>query len=138
MTVRANQYRTRSCSTVFWLQPAQTIRRWVAIARDDRLSLFATGDAARYLKEKPIPFTLSPLRVVVIIPSNGATVHGKQVLDASVSDQFSLTKVDYFLSGLRACEDLDRHCHLKQLRLDRHMEHVGRAQRQLYHRCHCR
>jgi hypothetical protein len=27
-------------------------------------------------------------------------VHGKQVLDVSVSDQFSLTKVDYFLSGL--------------------------------------
>jgi hypothetical protein len=71
VTVRANQYPDSIVLDLNWAQPAQTVRRWVAIARDDRLSLFATGDAARYLKEKPIPFTLSPLRAVVIIPTMG-------------------------------------------------------------------
>ena len=54
VTVRANQYPDSIVVDLDWSQPAQSIRRWVTIARDERLSLFATGDAARYLSEKPI------------------------------------------------------------------------------------
>ena len=62
VTVRANQYPDSIVAALSWAQSAQSIRRWVTIARDDRLSLFATGDAAMYLSEKPIQYTLSPLR----------------------------------------------------------------------------
>ena len=77
----------------------QIIRHWITIARDDRLSLFATGDAARYLSERPIQYTLSPLRAVVFLPRSGSTVHGKQILDVWGSGSYDLTRVEYLLSG---------------------------------------
>src|SRR3984885_4619810 len=70
VTVRANQYPDPVVAGLSWLTPAQSIRRWVTIARDDRLSLFGTGDAARYLREKPIQFRLSPIDAAVVLPRN--------------------------------------------------------------------
>ena len=99
VTVRANQYPDPVVAGLSWLQPAQSIRRWITIARDDHLSLFGTGDAAKYLSEKPIQFRLSPIRAAVILPRNGSTVRGKQVLDVLASDWYDVTKVDYVLSG---------------------------------------
>ena len=99
VTVRANQYPDLAVAGLSWLQPAQSIRRWITIARDDHLSLFGTGDAAKYLSEKPIQFRLSPIRAVVILPRNGSTVHGKPVLDVVASDWYDVTKVAYVLSG---------------------------------------
>ena len=54
VTVRANQYPDTVVGPLDWLETAQSIRRQITTARDDRLSLFATGDAARYLSEKPL------------------------------------------------------------------------------------
>ncbi len=99
VTVRASQYPDPIVAGLSWLQPAQSIRRWIAIARDDNLSLFATGDAAKYLREPPIHFRLGPTRASVILPHDGSTVHGKQVLDVSTSGPYDITRVDYFLSG---------------------------------------
>jgi hypothetical protein len=99
VTVRANQYPNTVVSPLDWLETAQSIRRQITTARDDRLSLFATGDAARYLSEKPIDLYRLPLRAAVTLPRNGSTLHGRQFLDVRVSDLFDVTKVDYVLSG---------------------------------------
>ena len=99
VTVRANQYPDLAVAGLSWLQPAQSIRRWITIARDDHLSLFGTGDATRYLNEKPIQFRLAPVEAAVILPHNGSTVHGKQVLDVVASDWYDVTRVDYVLGG---------------------------------------
>jgi hypothetical protein len=99
VTVRANQYPDTVVGFVDGGQPVQSIRRWIMMARDDHLSLFGTGDAARYLSEKPLQFTLAPLRASVVLPLNGSTVHGKQVFFVVLSDSYDITRVDYFLSG---------------------------------------
>ena len=99
VTVRANQYPNTVVGNLDWLETAQSIRRRIAIAKDHRLSLFGTGDAMRYLSEKPLNLYGSPLRAAVTLPRNGSTLHGKQFLDVAVSDQFDVTKVDYVLSG---------------------------------------
>ena len=99
VTVRANQYLDTVVGPLDWLETAQSVRRQITIARDDHLSLFATGDAARYLSEKPIQTRLLPLRATLVLPRNGSTVHGRQVLDVLCSDSYDVTKVDYFLSG---------------------------------------
>jgi len=96
-TVRANQYTDPVVAVLCYGETAQFIRREITIAKDHRLSLFGTADAARYLSEPPGWF--SPLRAAVSLPLNGSTVHGKQVLDVVVSDLFNVTKVDYSLSG---------------------------------------
>ena len=99
VTVRANQYPDTVVDPLDWLETAQSIRRQITIAKDHRLSLFGTGDATRYLSEKPINLYSLPLRAAVNLPRNGSTLHGKQFLDVKVSDLFDITKVDYVLSG---------------------------------------
>ena len=54
VTVRANQYPDTVVNNLDWLETAQSIRRWITIAKDHRLSLFGTGDATKYLSEKPL------------------------------------------------------------------------------------
>ncbi len=99
VTVRANRYPDPVVGALDWLETAQSIRRRITIAKDHRLSLFGTGDAARYLSEKPLDLYRSPLRATVTLPHNGSTIHGKQLLDVVVSDVFDVTRVDYVLSG---------------------------------------
>ena len=101
VTVRANQYPDPVVGSLYsWLESAQWIRRQVTIARDHHLSLFGTGDAARYLSEKPLgPFSFPPPSAAWVIPHKGSTLHGKQFLDIVVNDVFDVTKVDYVLSG---------------------------------------
>ena len=60
-------------------------------------SLFATGDAARYLSEPPLTFP--PPHATIVKPGNGSTLRGRQLLDVIVSDSFDVTKVEYLLSG---------------------------------------
>ncbi len=99
VTVRANQYPNTVVGNLDWLDTAHSIRRLITVAKDHRLSLFGTGDAARYLSEKPLDLYGSPFRATVTLPSNGSTLHGRQFLDVAVSDQFDVTKVDYLLNG---------------------------------------
>ena len=61
VTVRASQYPDTVVGDLDWLETAQSIRRQITIARDHRLSLFGTGDATRYLSEKPLDLYSSPL-----------------------------------------------------------------------------
>ncbi len=99
VTVRANQYPDPVVHNLDWLESAQSLRRRITIAKDDHLSLFGTGDAMRYLSEKPLDLYSSPLRAAVTLPRNGSTLHGRQYLDVAVSDQFDVRKVVYVLSG---------------------------------------
>jgi hypothetical protein len=99
VTVRANQYPDSVVRSLSIFELPQQIRRQITVARRDRLSLFGTGDAARYLSEKPIPFRIVPLRAAVILPRNGSTVDGRQILDVLGSGSYDVTRVDYFLSG---------------------------------------
>ena len=99
VTVRANQYPDTIVGNLDWLETPQSIRGRITIAKNHRLSLFGTGDAARYLSEKPLDLYTTPLRAAVTLPSSGSTVHGRQFLDVGVSTQFDVTKVDYVLSG---------------------------------------
>ena len=62
MTVRANQY-PDPILALLASQSARSIRRWISIARDNHLSLFGTGDAAKYLSEPPFDLYSKPLRV---------------------------------------------------------------------------
>jgi hypothetical protein len=98
VTVRANQYPNQVVVGVLaWLETPQVIRHQITIARNDHLSLFATGDADKYLSEAPLKFSLP--RAFLIIPRKGATLHGEQILDLFVSDPFDVTRIDYVLSG---------------------------------------
>jgi hypothetical protein len=99
VTVRANEYPDTVVASLDWLDTPRSIRHRVAIAKDHRLSLFGTGDAAKYLSEKPIDLYAFPLRAAVILPQNGSTLHGRRFLDANVSDLFDIKKVDYLLTG---------------------------------------
>jgi hypothetical protein len=99
VTVRANQYPNTVVGNLDWLEPVQSIRRQITVVRDHRLSLFGTGDAARYLSEKPLDLYRSPLRAIVTLPRNGSTLHGRQFLDVRVSDLFDIRKVVYVLNG---------------------------------------
>ncbi len=99
VTVRADQYPAPVVVSLYGLETAQIIRRQITIARNDRLSLFGTGDAARYLSEKPLQVHLAPLHAAFALPRNGSALHGKQVLDVVTSDSYDVTRVDYFLSG---------------------------------------
>ena len=102
VTVRANQYPDPVVSFFLYsgLESAQWLRRQITIARDHHLSLFATGDAARYLSERPLgPFVFPPPSAVWVLPRKGSTLHGKQYLDVVVSDAYDVTKVDYMISG---------------------------------------
>jgi hypothetical protein len=99
VTVRANQYPDGGIQSLAIFEPPQQIRRQITVAKRDRLSLFATGDAAKYLSEKPIAFRIAPLRATVILPRNGSTVRGRQTLLVLGSGSYDVSKVDYFLSG---------------------------------------
>jgi Bacterial Ig domain len=99
VTVRASQYPNTVVNNLDWLETARTVRDWVAVARKYHLSLFGTGDAAKYLSEKPLDLYSTPLRATIDLPANGSTLHGRHYLDVAVSDQFDVTKVDYFLTG---------------------------------------
>jgi hypothetical protein len=99
VTVRANQYPDTVVNPLDWLETAQSIRREITIAKDDHLSLFATDDAAKYLRKKPLDLYRVALRAAVTLPRNGSTLHGRQFLDVKVSDLFDVKKVDYVLSG---------------------------------------
>ncbi|HXW79782.1 MAG TPA: hypothetical protein VEJ84_09790 [Acidimicrobiales bacterium] len=99
ITVGANHYPNGLVvpNLVYYTESPQTIRRQITIAQDDRLSLFATSDAGKYLSEGPLP--LAPLRAAMILPRNGFTLHAKQLLDVIVTDSYDVTSVNYFLSG---------------------------------------
>ena len=98
VTVRANRCPDPVVASLYgFFESAQAIRRQITIARDHHLSLFATGDAAKYLSEPPLQ--LSPLRAAMVLPGNGSTLHGKRLLDVVGSDSYHITRVDYFLSG---------------------------------------
>jgi hypothetical protein len=101
VTVRANQYPDPIVSFLYsGFESAQWLRRQITVAKDHRLSLFATGDAARYLSERPLgPFVFPPPSAVWVLPRKGSTLHGKQFLDVVVRDAYDATKVDYVLSG---------------------------------------
>jgi hypothetical protein len=99
VTVRARQYPNTIVGNLDWLETAQSIRSRITIAEDHGLSLFGTGDARRYLSEKPLDLYSTPLRAAVILPRNGSILHGRLYLDVSVSDQFDIRKVEYVLSG---------------------------------------
>ena len=102
VTVRANQYPDPIVSFFLYsgLESAQWLRDQITIARDHHLSLFGTGDAARYLSERPLgPFHFPPPSAVWVFPRKGSTLHGKQFLDLVVSDAYDVTKVEYVLSG---------------------------------------
>lgn len=99
ITVRANQYPDFIVEDLYAFHSAQQIRGLVAILREHHLSLFGTGDAVKYLSERPIQYQVVPLRAAVILPRHGSTVHGKQLLDVLGSGSYVITKVDYFLSG---------------------------------------
>lgn len=99
VTVRVDQYPGPVVTTLDWLETASAIRQQVAIARSHGLSLFGTGDAAEYLREKPLDLQASPLRASVAIPRSGSTLRGAQLLNAVVSDEFDVTSVDYYMSG---------------------------------------
>ena len=99
VTVRANQYPDTVVGNLDWLETAQSLRGRITIAKDHHLSLFGTGDATRYLSEKPLDLYSTPLRAAVTLPGNGSTLNGKQFLDVRISTQFDVTKVDYVLSG---------------------------------------
>jgi hypothetical protein len=99
VTVRVNQYPSPVVSALDWLETPTSIRHRVAIARSHHLSLFGTGDAARYLREKPLDLYASPLRAAVALIPGGSTVRGQRLLHVVVSDRFDVTRVDYLLSG---------------------------------------
>ena len=106
VTVRADQYPDSVVQGLAIFERPQQIRRQITVARRDRLSLFGTGDAARYLSEKPLEFRIVPLRAAVVLPRNGSTVHGRQILDVLGSGSYDVTRVDYFLSGSGLAETL--------------------------------
>jgi hypothetical protein len=97
--VRADQYPDTVVQSLSIFELPQQIRRQVATARRDHLSLFGTGDAASYLSEKPIQYRFVPLRAAVFLPRNGSTVHGRQTLDVLGTGSYDVTRVDFFLSG---------------------------------------
>jgi len=99
VTVRASQYPDTIVNNLDWLEHPQSIRSRITIARDHHLSLFGTADGQRYLSEKPLNLYSTPLRASVTLPRNGSTLHGKQILDVGISDQFDVKTVDYILSG---------------------------------------
>ena len=99
VTVRADQYPDTVVTNLDWLDTAQSIRRRITIAKDHRLSLFGTGDATRYLSDKPLDLYSIPLRAAVTLPHNRSTLHGRLFLDVAVSDEFDVKKVDYVLNG---------------------------------------
>jgi hypothetical protein len=99
VTVRADKYPNTIVENLDWLQTAETTRGRIAIAKQHDLSLFGTGDARRYLSEKPLDLYGSPLHAAVTLPANGATLHGKEFLDVAVSDVFDISKVEYVLTG---------------------------------------
>ena len=99
VTVRAHQYPNTIVNNLDWLESPRSIRSRITIARDYRLSLFGTGDAMRFLSEKPLDLYGTPLRATVTLPRNGSTLRGKRYLDVAVSSQFDVTKVNYILSG---------------------------------------
>ena len=74
------------------------IRRMAGVARQDRLSLFATGAVVDYAREGLIVDQGPPVSTV-IIPSNGAVVRGEQVLYATASAPYGVTRVDYLVTG---------------------------------------
>jgi len=101
VTVRANQYPDPIVRFLYsGYESGQVVRRQIAIARKYRLSLFATGDAAAYLSEKPLHFgAFPPPHATVVKPGNGSTLRGRQFLDVTVQDPFDVTRVEFLLSG---------------------------------------
>ena len=107
VTVRADQYRTQSSRASPSSSGLSRFGVKSQLPGAIRLSLFGTGDAARYLSEKPLEFRIVPLRVAgVVLPRNGSTVHGRQILDVLGSGSYDVTRVDYFLSGSGLAETL--------------------------------
>ena len=74
------------------------IRRMAGVARKDRLSLFATGAVIGYAREGLVVDQGPPVSTV-IVPSNGAVVRGDQVLYATASAPYGVTRVDYIVTG---------------------------------------
>jgi hypothetical protein len=99
VTVRADKYPNTIVENLDWLQTPETTRGRIAIAKQHDLSLFGTGDARRYLSEKPLDLYGSPLHAAVTLPANGSTLHGREFLDVAVSDVFDVSKVEYVLTG---------------------------------------
>jgi hypothetical protein len=81
-------------------ESARSVRHQITIAREDHLSLFGTGDAARYLSERPLKFRpFPPPHAELVLPRNHSTLHGKQILGVIVMDSYDITRVDFFVTG---------------------------------------
>jgi hypothetical protein len=103
LSVRANQVPALTLAGLdLWKESPQSIHDQIAVARDYHLSLFATGDAAKYLRERPPEFPQP--RAVVAVPRNDSILHGKQLIDVVVTDSYDVTRVDYFVSGPGSAE----------------------------------
>jgi hypothetical protein len=83
--------------------PVPPTRRLAKFARSNQLSLFATGAVAMYTKdgldERYIPAAITGPSTQVLVPSGGATLSGKKVIDASATDNVRVTKVEFQVTG---------------------------------------
>jgi hypothetical protein len=80
------------------LPPASTIRKMDHVAQRHHLSLFSTGAAAAYKAEGLVPDPSAP-STSVTFPSNGAVMKGAEFLNATASDEFGITKVQFEVTG---------------------------------------
>ncbi len=76
-----------------------SIRQWAQIARDDDLTLFATGAAATYVKQG-LPFIATAPVTRVVTPKEGAQVVRGVWMSAAASDTYyRLTSVEFQITG---------------------------------------
>jgi hypothetical protein len=68
------------------------------VAQRHHLSLFSTGAAAAYKAEGLVPDPSAP-STSVTFPSNGAVMKGAEFLNATASDEFGITKVQFEVTG---------------------------------------
>jgi Bacterial Ig domain len=81
------------------LCPGLNLPRLIQIARAHHLSTFGTGAVATYLKEG-LPRDAVPPETWVTSPFSGSTLHRYVFLTAgATSDEYSVTRVDFLLSG---------------------------------------
>ena len=109
------------------LQSPAWIRRMARTAETDRLSLFATADAATYRKEGLFP-AFTALSTNVLLPANGATLSGIAVLDADAATYFKVTKVELYPNGRVTTRNTDWYGPLNHWRVGLPLGHDERCQ----------
>ncbi len=83
-----------TCNCLFAAQLPQLIQ----VAREHRLSLFGTHEAATYTKRGLYAETTAPVTEVAR-PRSGTRLSGGQWLSASASDNYGVTRVEFHLTG---------------------------------------